>query len=571
MRKPGNVSLVAVLVGSLPILAACSSATSADEATGQTASALGGDPTLNLLGTYQNAGGAIEISAYDKGTKRLFSVNSTSSPPKIEVVDIANPAAPVSVGGLLQPTLGVPNSVTVHKGLVATAWEATNRQQNGRVVFYDASTLAELGSVEVGAVPDMVTFTKKGDKVLVANEAEPAENYVVDPEGSVTIIDVDEHHHHYSFSGTTVRFTDSTPLVNPESIRVFGGGGSFGPPSTRAQDFEPEYITVSDDGKTAWVTLQENNAIAVLDVKKKKFTKVVGLGLKDHSLPGNGLDASDRDNILGNIKTYPIKGMYMPDSIGHFKSRGRDYLIMANEGDAREWGSFVEEARIASLIPPKDANGNYVATPGKLRPDHPVITQNLFGNADLGRLNATTRGVPTDANGVIQDVWVFGGRSFTIRDASAGLVYDSGDQIEQLMSVYNPGFQNSDQTVPPAPDSRSDNKGPEPEGIAVAKICGTNYGFIGLERIGGALMYDLTNPAAPRFLQYVNNRNFAGTTAATGGDRGPEGLMVIAAKDSPTRKPILVISNEISGSASFYQVDGGCGCDHDDDDDDHDD
>lgn len=571
MPNRRTVSLVALLAAGLTLGAGCSSAPQDDESTGSVASALTA-PSLNLVGRYQNAGGAIEISAFDKRTKRLFSVNSASSPPKIEVIDISNPANPTAAGTILEASLGVPNSVAIHKGLVAVAWEAIDRQQDGTVVFYDADTLATLGSVTVGAIPDMVTFTNDGSKLLVANEGEPAPDYAVDPEGSVTIIDVKRRHHSYEFSAETVHFLPSTPVVNPESVRVFGGGnfGSFSVPlSTPAQDYEPEYITVSDDGRTAWVTLQENNAIAVLDIKHARFTKVVGLGFKDHSLPGNGLDPSDRDGPggaagPGNINTWPIKGMYMPDSIGHFKSQGQTYLVTANEGDAREWGSFVEESRVSALVPGKDSNGNYLVQPGKLCPDNPaVVSGAASSNAQLGRLTVTTKGIPVRSDGCFPDIYSFGARSFSIRDTNGNLVFDSGDQIEQKIHELLPGFENSDQSATPNPDTRSDNKGPEPEGVAVAKICGRQYAFIGLERIGGVMMYDVTNPHSPSYVTYVNNRVF--TPPTPGGDLGPEGLMVISGKDSPTHKPILVVSNEISGSASLYQIDANCGCDHDDD------
>jgi hypothetical protein len=583
-----SVSLIAILATGLTTIvsAAGCTASSADEnAESQAAGLHSSPPTLTLLGSYKNAGGSIEISAYDKRTKRLFSVNSTSVPSKIEVIDISNPAAPALVGSIVNPAAGTPNSVAVHKGLVVVAWEAINRQDNGTAVFYDAATLATLGSAPVGAVPDMLTFTKNGKQVLVANEGEPAPDYARDPEGSVTIIDVDRRHWGYSFASTTVSFLPSTPVVNPESVRVFGGG-TFGaisvPLSTPPQDYEPEYITISDDGRTAYVTLQENNAIAVLDIKRKKFEKVIGLGFKDHSLPGNGMDVSDRDGPLmtppgpnnspfpGNIGTWPVKGIYMPDSIGHFSDRGRDYFVMANEGDAREWGTFVEEARVRSLVP----NPITAEQPGKLCPDNPAV---LSGAANddklLGRLTVTTKGIPTRPSGCFPEIYSFGARSFTVRDRQGNIVWDSGDEIEQRMHTLLPGFENSDQTAAPAPDTRSDNKGPEAEGLTVAKIRGTNYAFVGLERIGGVLMYDLDNPRHPKFVTYVNNRTFSGPTP--GGDLGPEGLLVISKKDSPTNKPLLVISNEISGSATFYQIDGGGHGGHDDDcdseDDHHDD
>lgn len=544
-------AMMAILAG-LGLSAGCGSSDSTEE-TAQNTSTLKLDPTLTLLGTYKNAGGAIEISAYDSFTRRLFSVNSTSAIPRIEVIDIANPAAPALLATIPTPTGGTPNSVAVHRGLIASAFEAANRQEPGTVKFYDTATLTEVGSVTVGAVPDMVTFTKQGNQLLVANEGEPAPNYASDPEGSVSIIDIKNDHGTWTFQGTIVRFLPATPLLHADSIRIFGGGifGTFVTPlSTAAQDFEPEYITVSEDGKTAWVTLQENNAIAVVDITKRLFTKVIGLGWKDHSLPGNGLDASDRDGpagtpLVGNIQNWPIKGMYQPDSIDHFKAKGQTYLVTANEGDAREWGAYTEEARIRDLV-----------TAGRIRTDHPVVTSGAGAdNQRLGRLTVTTKGVPLTPDGKLEDVFAFGARSFSVLDTDGNVVFDSGDQIEKKISELLPGFQNSDLTASPGPDTRSDNKGPEPEGLAIAEIDGRSYAFVGLERIGGVMMYDLTNPAAPRFITYVNNRHF--TTPATPGDLGPEGLLVIKSCDSPTGKPILVISNEISGTATFYEISGG--------------
>jgi hypothetical protein len=571
-RTISNIASFATL-GVLVTAAGCGSPEHGGDQAAAATATLHADPTFTRLGAFQNGGGSVEISAYDARTRRLFVVNSTASPPKVEIVDITSPAAPVLRGVILNPSAGVPNSVAVHDGLVAVAWEAIDRQQPGSVVFYDAATATALGAVTVGAVPDMLTFTKKGDRVLVANEGEPAPDYTSDPEGSVSVIDVEERDGAYAFTASTVPFLPSTPRVNASSIRVFGGG-AFGamsvPLSTPAQDYEPEYITVSDDGRTAWVTLQENNAIAILDVRDRRFTKIVGLGFKDHALPGNGLDASDRDGPggtagPGNIQTWPVKGIYMPDAIGHFEHRGRDFLVTANEGDAREWGSFVEEARVASLVPPKDANGNYVATAGKLRPDHPALLSGAASDvARLGRLSVTTKGVPLDANGSLVDLFAFGGRSFSIRDRNGDLVFDSGDEIEQQIHRLLPGFENSDQTPNPAPDSRSDNKGPEPEGLAVAKIRGTTYAFIGLERVGGVLVYALEDPRRPRFVTYLNHRTFS--PPSPGGDLGPEGLMVIRKKDSPTRRPILVVSNEISGTATFFEIGGGGSDDPDDDD-----
>ena len=489
------------------------------------------DISLSVAGTFRTTG-SVEISAYDPRTKRLFSVNSVAL--RIEVTDISNIDAPVIVATI--PTNGTPNSVAVSRGLLAVAIEATPVRENpGNVKFYDTRTLSLVKEVQVGAVPDMVTFTHDGRKLLVANEGEPAPDYVYDPEGSVSIVTIGGWGCWKDcWDVETARFLPSTVLKNRDSIRVYGPG------ATLAQDLEPEYITISDDDRTAWVTLQENNAIAEIDIRSARVRKVTGLGFKDHSKPGNGLDASDKDGVF-NVQNWPIFGMYQPDTIHHFNIRGKNYLFTANEGDAREWGSYKEEARIKDLV-----------AAGKIDPASPIIA--LASDDELGRLTVTSVTGDTDGDGDLDKIYAFGARSFSVWDEDLKQVSDSGDEIETRAAAAFPAYYNADQTVPPGVDTRSDNKGPEPEGAAIGEVNGRTYGFIGLERIGGVMVYDLSDPKRPRFVQYLNNRNFEATTAADAKDLGPEGLLFIPACDSPTRRPLLIVSNEISGTGTIYRI-----------------
>jgi len=303
------------------------------------------DIKLEKLGSYATNvfnRGAAEIAAYDARTRRLFVVNGDAA--TIDILDIADPTKPTLFNRVrIRERYGASaNSVAARNGLVAVAVEAANRQQPGSVLFMDANGRIMTG-VTVGAVPDMLTFTPDGSKVLVANEAEPSPNYATDPEGSVSIIDISKGTDALQQSDVrTAEFKkyNGTPL--PPGIRVFG------PRATPAQDFEPEYIAVSADSGTAYVTLQENNAIAVLDIKGGEFTRLMPLGFKDHSAPGNGLDASDRDSKI-DIRNWPVLGLYMPDAIASFRSNGRSYLITANEGDTREYTAFGEERRVSAV------------------------------------------------------------------------------------------------------------------------------------------------------------------------------------------------------------------------------
>lgn len=261
---------------------------------------------------------------------------------------------------------------------------------------------------------------------------------------------------------------------------------------------------------------------------------------------GNGLDASDRDAKI-NIRQWPVKGLYLPDAIASYKVGGKTFLVAANEGDAREYDAFEEAVRIG--------DDDKVTLDPEAFPNGAV----LKNDANLGRLNITTT-MGKSAAGLYTELFVFGGRSFSIWNSSGKLAYDSGDLLERITSeAYPSNFNasNDNNTF----DNRSDDKGPEPEGVVIGKVLGKPYAFIGLERIGGVAVFDVSDPAAPKFIEYVNNRNFdiepetedeQGNPAA--GDLGPEGLLFISNDASPNGRPLLVVGNEISGTTTIYQI-----------------
>jgi hypothetical protein len=506
---------------------------------------------LTVLGTYAsgifNAGGS-EIAAHDPLMQRLYVVNAQDA--SVNVLDIANPAVPTLVGTIsVLPFGGVANSVAVHEGLVAVAMEATpNRTDPGKVVFFDSS-LTFVSVVTVGAIPDMLTFTHRGRYVLVANEGEP-KSYnqpdSVDPEGSVSIIDLRDGP--ATLTQANVRTADFHAFNGNEAALRAMGIRIYGPNANASRDFEPEYIAVSPDDTTAWVTLQENNAMAIVDIPSAQVTSLTALGLKDHNLPGNGLDPSDRDNAAGSgpaihIGNWPIKGMYQPDAIAVYPIGAELFLFMANEGDARtDWPGFNEEATIGSLGYVLDTN---------VFPNATTLKQ----NRNLGRLRASNASGDTDGDGDFDEIHTFGARSFSIRTTAGALVFDSGEDFEQINAalhpavIFNPSHSNN------TFDDRSRSKGPEPEGIAVGRAFQRTWAFVGLERVGGVMVYDVSDPHHPRFATYANNRNFAGTFSfATAGDLGPEGILFIDEGDSPTGEPLVVTANEISGTTTIYKV-----------------
>ena len=510
---------------------------------------------------------AAEIVTYDPGSQQLFVTNAFNK--SIDVLDISNPANPtlnfsISIETIEDPLEGdMPTSVSVYNGLVAIALRGDDGSDLGNVAFFDVDG-NYITTVVVGAQPDMLTFTPNGRAVLTADEGaptntdyEPEDGAFNDPVGSVSIVTVpDDPTDVGGYSVTTAGFEGYNGLeddLRAAGIRIFGID-AFNPEegASAAQDLEPEYIAVSPDSSRAWISLQENNASAtlVLDYGGETVTgEIVELnsfGYKDHSVDGNGLDASDRDDEI-NITTWPVQGMYQPDGMSTYVVDGTVYLVSANEGDARDFA----EARVKDL----ELDINDFDDPETLQKDE-----------NLGRLHVTTTPGDTDGDGLFNELYAYGSRSFSIWEAPLGdaggdgigptltQTFDSGDDFEQITSKPKRRF-NSNNDENGSFDSRSDDKGPEPEYAVVGAIGERTLAFIALERIGGVMVYDVTDPAAPEFMTYRNDRVWGGDIEkGTAGDLGPEGLKFISAEDSPNGKPLLAVANEVSGTTRIYQI-----------------
>ena len=404
--------------------------------------------------------------------------------------------------------------------------------------------------MQVGVLPDMIVFAHNGHYVLTADEAQPSDDYTVDPEGSVSVIRVRE------LDGGG--YGDLSQIA-PEDVRIvnfqaFNGTALdssvriFGPNSTVAQDLEPEYITVSHDSKTAWVTLQENNAIAELDIEAGTFTAIHGLGFKDHNVAGSGFDGSAIDGANNggiNINQWPVLGMYQPDGIASYVVGTETFLVTANEGDARAYTGFNEEVRVRDLV--LDPTAFLNPTPGQLQGSGMPLR-------DLRVTSASGKVDPACTSTCVYNrLYLFGARSFSIWKTDGTLVFDSGDQMEQQVAAQFPANFNANHTSN-TKDNRSPRKGPEPEGVVLGKIRGRMYAFVGLERMSGVMIYDIIDPAAPEFVSYFNDR-FPNTPAANGNtDLGPEGLKFISDGDSPTGEPLLLVGNEVSGTVAIYRI-----------------
>lgn len=494
---------------------------------------------LTVLGTFETGvfdESAQEIPAFDPASQRLFVSNGDSN--GVDIIDLSDPSTPTLIASTVAadlvgdiPGAGTVNSVAVANGVVAIAISNVDGVQNGFVAFLDTDG-ALTGVAEVGVDPDAVTFTPDGDKLVVANEGERTDD--ADPEGSISIIDIS--------SGVGAPVVTTLGFGGFDTAALTAAGVSVFPGATFAESAEPESIAISPDGTTAFVTLQENNAFAIVDLIENVIVEISPLGLKDHSIPGAGLDASNDDGAI-NIETYAnLFGAYRPDGVASFEADGATYYVTANEGDAFI-GTDVfddEEDRVRDLL----------------------LDPTAFPNADvlqtdevLGRLEVSRFLGDTDGDGDFDQLVALGGRSFAIWNESGDLVFDSGDAFEQITAALLPTEFNANNDENGSFDNRSDDAGPEPEGVAIGEVDGRILAFIGLERIGGVMVYDVTDPTAPTFVQYVNNRNFSGDAeAGTAGDLGPEGLTFISAEDSPNGAPLLVVANEVSGSTTVYSI-----------------
>ncbi len=497
---------------------------------------------LTPIGTYTTgifANGAAEIVSHDPISQRLFVINADSQ--AVDAINISDPTNPVlDYSFSVIPYGAQANSVAVHNGVVVAAVEADPKQDPGQAVFFEANDGDFINSVTVGALPDMVTFTPDGDYVLVANEGEPNDSYTVDPEGSVSIIDLTtESPATITQSNVaTADFSGFTPGSLDPSVNIYG------PRATVAQDLEPEYIAVYKvgNGPNKWkaaVTLQENNAVATINVSQAHVTRIDGLGFKNHSKARNAIDASNEDSAI-RIKRWPVKGMYQPDSIASYKQGGKTYLITANEGDSRDYTGFSEETRVKDVI---------------LDPYKFPNALSLQEEGNLGRLKITNTRGDTDNDGDFDKLFSYGARSFSIWSKNLKQLYDSGSDVGHITSSQLPDDFNSDDEENSSFDARSDDKGGEPEGVAVGEINGRTYGFIGLERVGGIMVYDITSPKDAFFVQYINTRDFSVIAGpGAGGDMSPEGLAFISAANSPNGEPLLVVSYEVSGSTTIFQI-----------------
>ena len=541
--------------------------------------------TINLIGravlNAQSPEGAAEIVAYQASKKWIYAINSSGDAAVVNII----PADTFDTAALVQDNEGIVNTTNLstaitltlndntpgdansiaideNNKLLAVAMAAKSVGEAGQIAFYDISgdTPIFIKNVTAGFLPDMVTFSHDGAKVVVANEGEPNGDYSIDPQGSISIINVNDGV--IGDNATNIDFT----AYNDKQSELEALGLVFANPAGRtingnlinttvAMDLEPEYVSISKDNKYAYVSIQENNALAIVNLEDNSL-ELKGLGFKDWS--SLQIDASDKDGGV-NFKSYPgLYGMYQPDTISSFSWKGANFIVSANEGDAREYFfDTTDEADCAAKGGVDfDEDDGCLAYIDESRVEDLTLAANFDylnnDDNDIGRLKVTTVKGDTNNDGQYESLYAYGARSFTIWDSNGLVVFDSGDDIGRITaSVHGEAFNNNEDEN--KGDTRSDDKGAEPEALTIGTIGERTFAFIGLERMGGIMIYDITNPYDVQFEDYFYNRGLIAGAEITG-DLAPEGMTFIPREQSATGEPLLIIGNEISGSIAVWEV-----------------
>lgn len=500
---------------------------------------------------------AIAVIAAD-----TVSTTAMSDPINTTNLTVSDITLPADIDGV---TLGSLTSIAISGDLMAVAVPADVKTDNGYVLFYnglDTSAPVFLDSVVVGALPDMVTFTPDGGKVLVANEGEPSDDYTIDPEGSISVINIlasgepEETATSVSFTGFNGSQDDLVAqgmmFPNPSGRTIKGVDIA----TTVAQDLEPEYITATND--VAYVSLQENNGLAILDLEELTV-EIVGLGVKSWS----DLNIDIQEDGSVSFGQYDgLYGVYQPDTIANYSWKDATFIVTANEGDAREY--FFDSADEATCLSEGglefDEDDGCLAYIDEVKVEDLTAEANseladLQANGEADDLRVTNAMGDANGNGEYDAAYAYGSRSFTIWDQNGLAVYDSGDDFERITaSVHGASFNNGDDEN--EGDSRSENKGPEPEALTIGVIGDRTYAFVGTERMGGIFVYDVTNPYDVQFADYIINRDLTEGLSASDviGDLAPESLVFVSAENSASGVPLLLVGNEVSGTVTVWQI-----------------
>lgn len=504
--------------------------------------------SVERLGVYSSGAGfdsgGAEIASYSKASGLLYSTNGAAS--RVDAISIKDPEKPVRKFQIHPSSdwsdAGDINSLAASENELYLAVAHRLPGERGSLLIYTLNGEFQK-RVMTGVLPDMVKLSPDKKWAVVANEAEPylsAEGKIIDPPGGVSIL---------SLKTMEVKHLNFESVNLKDSAVRTALASELGIPSYH--DLEPEYIAISSDSRRAFVVLQENNAVATVDLEKGSIVKIDSLRVMDHSKKGNELDLNSKDKEA-NFVSEAVLSLPLPDGIDYFEDdRSQGYLITANEGEKREIENQNGKVIYSDLIKAKSITDAKLTTQTRaLRENHPDLR--ILKDQGL------------NSSGQYDNFVLSGTRSFSIYNAhTMQLVFDSGSQIEKTLFSLHPELHNTDDDRFEM-DRRSSRSGPAPEAVVVGKVREQNYAFVSLEKPGGVIIYELQNLSQPRFCQYISGRNlnpevskkgrYKDTSYANTGDLSPEGLYFINAKSSPVEEPLLIVSNEVSGTIEIYSI-----------------
>lgn len=503
--------------------------------------------------------GGAEIPTFHPASKRLFATNGARN--SIDVYDLSDPTKPVRINRVELKTYGTDvTSVAAGRDVVVAAvHRAETFASNGApstptgvLVVMDVSGKVISTPDLKGVLPDAVTFTPSGTTALVAIEGQPvcakddpattvneSTDYAkaVDPLGGVSIVDLSSPTApvvtFVGFQGFTVSEMRAKGLALSSVVNDV------------AKDLEPEYIVALDESK-AYVTIQEANGLGVLDIDSKSWIEV--RRAFESKLSNTPIDTSDRDSGKGPRSYANVVGASQPDAIAGFKIGSGHYLLTANEGDAREYTCLNDDLRGSSL-----------KVDSRRFPDW----KSLSGNAELGRAKVNPNAGDRDGDGDIDTIHLRGARSMTIYRNGVP-IWDSGKLLEEIQigafgvaNINGSHALTADKsTVNYTAQDRSDDKGSEPEGVAVGRVGSSRVAILGLERMSALVIFDVTTPSNPSFVKWIQMLPTTATPASQATAWSPEGVIFIPADISPNGKALFITSYELSGSLTIHQIEG---------------
>jgi hypothetical protein len=501
--------------------------------------------------------GSHEIVTYHAGSKRIFATNGVKN--SIDIFDISDVANPKKVSSVsLAPygndvtSVAAGKDVVVAAVLVTETFSATGvpTTPNGKIVVFDTNGKVLSSADILGVLPDAVTFAPNGTTALVAIEASLvcAKDNPATPEKEET---------DYTKASDPVGGVSVVDLSNPATPVVkFAGFDQFNVAAMKAKgiavssvvnnvskDFEPEFVTAVDN-KTAYVTIQEANAIGKLNIETATFEDVTRAF--ESNLSYVARDTSDRDSGAGPRSYRNVVGASQPDAIAGFKYGAGNYFITANEGDAREYTCLNDDLRAASLKVDTRRFPNW---------------STLSGSAELGRAKVNPTMGDKDGDGDIDTIHLRGSYSMTMY-RNGMPIWDSGELLDQIQikafGVANingsHSYSKDKSTMNYVGQDRSDDKGAEPEGVALGMVGDRRIAILGLERMTALAIFDITQPRMPVFQEWLQMLPTTATPAKDVKHWSPEGIVFVPADKSPSGKALVITSYELSGSISIHQI-----------------